>query len=214
MNSYMRRFHVVLLLFCIAFPLTAIDNDTYLEVANDVLSGEPDLRDFTELREAFTQTSWYNPAPDRTWLQELDAAIDAGEYEQADEFINSNYFYFLPVMDFHLAAMATYREIDDEETREWHDWFFQRLIDSVFESGDGESTETAYTTIYEREQMIALEVLGLELQERRQEERGDRLFYVYETRDPEGNDRDVYFDFTAAKRWREQQQQGQNDDER
>lgn len=207
MNTNLRRLFVVLLLSCIALPLSAIDNDAYRDIANDVLSGEPDLRDFTELREAYTQTSWYNPAPDRTWLEELDAAIDAGNFEQANEFINSNYFYFLPVMDFHLAAMATYREMGDEETGEWHNWFFQRLIDSVFESGDGESADTAYTTVYEREQFIALEVLGLEVQERRQEEHGDRLIFVYEVVDPEGGEQEIYFDFTAAKRWRDEQQE-------
>ena len=187
----------------LAGPAAADGDEAYFEIANTVLDGEPPVEAFQELREAYTQTSWYNPAPDITWLEELDAAIDEGDINEANEFINANYFYFMPIMDFHLSAMATYRELDDEATREWHDWFFSRLVDSVFESGDGESPETAYKTIYEREQMIILEILGLEIDDRREERHNDSLYYVYDTTDPEGGNREIYFDFTAADDWRE-----------
>lgn len=191
----------------LAAPAGADGDEEYLDVANSVLDGEPPIEDFQELREAYTETSWYNPAPDITWLEELDAALDEGDMEEADEFINANYFYFMPVMDFHLSAMATYRELGDEETLEWHNWFFDRLVDSIIDSGDGESPETAYKTVYEREQMIILEILGLEIDDRRQERHDDRLYYVYEATDPEGGSQEVYFDFTAADEWRERNEE-------
>ena len=187
----------------VAVPAAADGDEAYFEIANTVLDGEPPTAAFQELRDAYTETSWYNPAPDITWLEELDAAIDAGDMDEANEFINANYFYFMPIMDFHLSAMATYRELGDEATLEWHDWFFGRLVDSVIESGDGESPETAYETVYEREQMIIIEILGLEINNRREERHNDRLYYVYETTDPEGGNQELYFDFTVADEWRE-----------
>lgn len=191
----------------LAIPAAADGDEAYFEIANTVLDGEPPVEAFQELREAFTETSWYNPAPDVTWLEELDASIDAGDMNAANDFINANYFYFMPVMDFHLAAMATYRELDDEATLEWHDWFFGRLVDSVIDSGDGQSPETAYETVYEREQMIILEILGLEVDDRREERHNDRLYYVYETTDPEGGSQEIYFDFSPADDWRERTNQ-------
>lgn len=177
----------------------------YFEQANALLSGEPSVEDFTELRDAYVETSWYNPAPDRTSLEPLDEAIEEERLNDANDFINTNYFYFMPVIDFHLAAMAAYRDLGDESTLEWHEWFFQRLVDSIFDSGDGESAESAFVTIYEREQLIMLDILGLQAENRREEYDNERLYYVYEAVDAEGAARDVYFDFTAAERWRERQ---------
>ncbi len=180
----------------------AYDDDAYFEIANAVLSGEPSLEEFASLREAYARTSWYNPVPDRTSLEPLDEAIDTGDFEAANDFINSNYFYFMPIIDFHLSAMATYRELDDNETHEWHEWFLQRLLDAIFESGDGQSAETAFDSIYEREQFVVLEILGLEPQDRREESSAGRLLYIYDAVDETGESQEVYFDFTVAEEWR------------
>lgn len=193
---------VTLFAFAAVAGAMAYDNDTYFEVANEVLSGEPSLEQFVSLREAYARTSWYNPVPDRTSLEPLDEAIETGDLETANDFINSNYFYYMPILDFHLSAMATYRELDDTETHEWHEWFLQRLLDSIFESGDGQSEETAFFSVYEREHFVVLEILGLEPRDRREESSGGRLIYIYEAVDETGDPQDVYFDFTVAEEWR------------
>ena len=201
-NAVLTGFLVALFALAAAGNAAAYDNDTYFEVANAILAGEPMLEDFASLREAYARTSWYNPVPDRTSLEPLDQALETGDLETANDFINSNYFYFMPIIDFHLTAMATYRELGDTQTHEWHEWFLQRLLDSIFESGDGESAETAFFSVYEREHFIVLEIMGLEPRDRREVSSGERLLYIYEAVDETGETRDIHFDFTVAEEWR------------
>ncbi len=80
-------------------------------------------------------------------------AIENAETVVAQEFVD---------MDGHYVAAASYREMQDLEKAELQRKIFIGLLDSIRNSGDGKSLETAYVVIETHEEYVILGGMGLQ----------------------------------------------------
>jgi len=67
-------------------------------------------------------------------------------------------------IDAHHISRLIYREMGNLKQQDFHHFVTKGLIDSILDSGDGKSAETAYQVISVREEYIILSVLGLKLE--------------------------------------------------
>lgn len=77
--------------------------------------------------------------------------------------------------------------------REFHGAVRNALINSIINSGDGKSPETAMYVIGVAEEYETLQELGLTQESQRQEQKNNRHYDVFVARDSTGEKRDVYF---------------------
>jgi hypothetical protein len=77
--------------------------------------------------------------------------------------------------------------------REFHGAVRNALINSIINSGDGKSPETAMYVIGVAEEYETLQELGLTQESQRQEQKNNRHYDVFAARDSTGEKRDVYF---------------------
>lgn len=123
----------------------------------------PAAADFTALRLAFSKTSHFRPYPD------LD--IDFGPVEQ--ELKNGEYIAALAALDrvmdghwtditAHAVAASLAERMKDANRFFLHRAFERGLIDSILDSGDGRSFETAWKVINVAEEYVALVQLRLQ----------------------------------------------------
>lgn len=77
--------------------------------------------------------------------------------------------------------------------REFHGAVRNALINSIINSGDGKSPETAMYVIGVAEEYETLQELGLTQESQRLEQKNNRHYDVFAARDSTGEKRDVYF---------------------
>ena len=77
--------------------------------------------------------------------------------------------------------------------REFHGAVRNALINSIINSGNGKSPETAMYVIGVAEEYETLQELGLTQESQRQEQKNNRHYDVFAARDSTGEKRDVYF---------------------
>lgn len=63
----------------------------------------------------------------------------------------------------HLLAALIHGRLDETEKAEYHEYFAERLLRSILESGDGRSRQTAFKVINVAEEYAVQGFLGLEL---------------------------------------------------
>ena len=117
--------------------------------------------DFTALRLAYTKTPDYNPyAKYGGERQVMHDALKNKRYETA--LINAQFILHRNYVDIdaHFVCKIAYREMNNTEKSDFHHFVVKGLIDSIFNSGDGKSQETAYLVINIDEENVVLSVLG------------------------------------------------------
>lgn len=118
--------------------------------------------DFQEVRMAYTETKSYSPyGGDRESRNAMFAAIEAKEYakvlESATKILKSNYM----DLNGHFGAFVANNHLGHAEQAGYHLFVFDGLLNSIQNSGDGKTTETAFVVISTDEEYVLLNYLGL-----------------------------------------------------
>lgn len=137
------------------------DKPTYKSLLEKVMKSDP-AADFTALRLAYFD----NPPKDSEETdpdadQAMRAAFRDKKYdkaiEEAQKALKGNFV----DIDAHLILVAAYKEKKDAEKEKFHSYVAKGLINSILNSGDGKSEETAYVVISTEEEYVILRVFGL-----------------------------------------------------
>jgi len=120
--------------------------------------------DFKALRVAYSETSLYDPMGD--WAREVGArrailkALEDKDYEKALEsaqaLLAKNYLNIFA----HSVCRFAYKQLNDLNQHEFHQFVENGLINSILSSGDGKSPETAYWVISLSEEYALFRYLG------------------------------------------------------
>jgi hypothetical protein len=150
--------------------------------------------DFQELRFAYTDTKVYGPyGGDAASRRNMFASLKANQYdkvlETATAILSSNY---LDIMG-HFGSFVAHRELGHADLSAYHRFVFEGLLNSIKNSGDGKTIETAFVVISTDEEYALFNYLGLRPADQALvKEKGhtfDRLTAV----DPKTNQTLVYF---------------------
>lgn len=193
-----------LLIFCIVFLIfvdqgNAQDNPTnYYQTLLDRLKNGDTSINFAELRVLYAQLPTYNPYKIMQDLKEKEDQMwqeyKSGNYDKALEIgtsiLEMNY---LRIMT-HYIFSEVYGKLGDTQKQKFHEDVFFGLVDSIIQSGDGKSPETAMTVIEIREEYDVLDVLGFEQESQTLVEKdGKRFDFLVAKNSETGETRDFYF---------------------
>lgn len=118
--------------------------------------------DFKALRLSYTKTDNYKPyGADDSEKDAMFKALNEKRYEDAiksaQSIMDKNYV----DIDAHFVSRIAYRELGNQKKFEFHRFVSKGLIDSILNSGTGQTHEGALLIISTREEYVILEVLGL-----------------------------------------------------
>jgi len=98
----------------------------------------------------------------------------------------------------HLARSVALRKLGRSKEAEFHFELARRLSQSILESGDGKSAESAITVYSAGEQQAVLKVKGLSAQSQALVQKGGRAYDVVKARKSKGGGpEELYFDVSA-----------------
>ena len=150
-------------LVLISAPQTAFAMDaqaeSYEALVSRLMSGDTDI-DYAAFRRAYTMSDGYSPyyfPP----LGEMYGASQNGDHAGAiavvNEALESNY----TDMDAHIVASYSYDQLGDAANAEYHWNVATGLRDSIANSGDGQTADTAYVAMNINEESAFLRSQGL-----------------------------------------------------
>jgi hypothetical protein len=154
--------------------------------------------DFQRLRLAWMESPERKAAQDTGKEEEaMVAAINARDFatalKNADAVVASRFIN----LDGHFAAYVANQELHREDRAAFHRAIFSGLLDSIFDSGDGKSPQTAWVVIDVQEEYVVLRVLGLAPSKQSVVHEGERAFDRMEcTNRKTGEAVTLYFDVT------------------
>ncbi len=165
----------------------------------------PDRADFKELRLAYACSLECHPKIED---QELDLRKALADFLNQDDWEAGigivNRLLELCYLDIeaHMIAASIYRRTGDERRSSYHLRFAKGLLDSIFQSGDGQSRETAFTVVNVAEEYTVLRVLGVHsICQSFSRVRGH--FDIFEVLDPTSGQRAaVYFNTDSTREGR------------
>jgi hypothetical protein len=160
----MRRILLVVGLLAVALlPLAATAQNQpseYATILASLKAGKTDI-DYTRLRLSYVDSPEYKAAKDVSDSENaMTDALNMKDFptalKQAEAVLQSQYVN----MDAHFVALVASRELGSQDKAEFHRTVFRGLINSIRNSGDGLSPETAWVVISVHEEYVLLRVLG------------------------------------------------------
>ena len=154
---------VLCLLAVVALPpaLAAPDQPSeYASLLASLKAGNTDIN-YTRLRLSYMDSPEYKAAKDVSSSEDaMFEALNKKDYpaalKSAEAVFESNYVN----IDAHYVDFMANREMGATEKAEFHRTVFRGLINSIRNSGDGKSPETAWVVISVHEEYVLLRVLG------------------------------------------------------
>ena len=135
-------------------------NESYEDMLKKVHQTDSGVS-FREFRLAYADSAQYRPNSDPELRKTMFGALSAKDYakaaEVADAILNDR---FVDIYGHQVAAIA-YRELGDRAKGSVHGSIARNLVQSIVESGDGSSPETAMLLISEDEESVILQALSL-----------------------------------------------------
>ena len=127
------------------------------------------------------------------------AALNSKDYKgaakSAEAALKSNYM----DMEAHVAASSAYKGLGDTAKSDFHRAVYLGLVNSILDSGDGKTPDTAYVVISTHEEYIALRALGLTFQGQALNNAKDHTFDVMTCVNPETKESfKVYFNIDIS----------------
>jgi uncharacterized protein DUF4919 len=175
----------------------------YQELIVQVRKGNLNV-DFQELRYAYAESSGYRPyigpteplvgAMFRAYkAQDFDGAIAAAKKVLAINYLD---------IDAHIVCDLSYRLLSNTISAEPYHEMASRLLQSIFASGDGNSTASAYQVIAVREEYSVLNAMNLSPGGQRSVTEGEHRFDAFDIVDRDsGAKRTIYFNIDRPMRW-------------
>lgn len=176
-------------------PTQAADTtkSAYEALLERVKKGDQSV-DFKELRFAFTETSKYSPyGGDREKRKTMVGALNDKQYDKAlaaaNAILDSNYLDMMA----NFAAYVSNRELSNSERATYHRFVFDGLLNSIKNSGDGKTPETAFVVISTDEEYVLFNFLGLRVQSQSLEKVNGHSFDKMTALDPKTDKTTVYY---------------------
>jgi hypothetical protein len=144
--------------------------------------------DFKQLRFSYMESPERHQAKDtdeqrRDMFKSLSGkdykkAIADAEVVLAEEYVD---------MDGHFVEYIAYRELHEAEKSNFHQSVFRSLLQSITDSGDGKSAQTAYVVISTHEEYVVLNALGLKPGQQSLHHEDGHNYDVLKATDPKSN---------------------------
>ena len=211
-GSIVRTLAAVLAL-SVALPVFAQTPDPsarYEAMIARVKKGDYNL-DFRELRYTYAESPRYRPYQSPTDVlagamfraykaQDFDGAIEAAKKILAINYLD---------IDAQIVCDLSYRMTSNGVSAETCHEMASNLLRSIFDSGDGQTPETAYQVIAVREEYSVVNAMGLTLVSQHLVTRDDHRFDAVDVIDKNtGEPRTIYFNVDRPMRWLDRQPVG------
>jgi hypothetical protein len=125
---------------------------------------DPETADFTALRMALTESPAYNPYGNPGGGVEsrkaLGQALQDRDIPKALELIGQKLDSMYLDAEMHLLAASLHKELHQPDEAAYHDLWFNGLMKSLLDSGNGLSFDSPITVISTSEEYIFLRVIG------------------------------------------------------
>ena len=172
-----------------------------LQNYEDILKKNPTEIDYTELRMAYTNSKYYDPYGERNDIHILSNLFEAGKFQEiinkARDLLISKFI----DIEFHMLVFSAAKRLNDEKISSFHAFVANKLVDSILNSGDGKTPESAYIVINTYEEYALLNMIGLRRMAQRLMEINKKSYDLLEVADKEGNKFDIYFDIDIPFNW-------------
>jgi hypothetical protein len=120
--------------------------------------------DFKALRLSYAETADYNPyGDDKVKKAEMFEALRNKEYEKAVSAAQTILEKKFVDIEAHFVCSIAFREMKNSERYNFHHFVTQGLVDSILDSGDGKTPETAFIVIETGEEYTLLGMIGFEV---------------------------------------------------
>ncbi len=172
----------------------------FLELARQAREN-PDAADFAALREAYLISDVYRPTSHFSANKLMGNTNGLDSFAEVVDFcekvLDSN------VMDLEVWMLLAFaaEKVDKMDIAERAHTFVRGMLNALFASGDGHSTETAYHVVAVAEEYTALSVQGLKAQGQELLFHEDRYYDVLICKPRQADTDDlvkIYFDITEA----------------
>ena len=179
----------------VAAPFAVSDQPSeYATLLASLKAGKTDI-DYTRLRLSYMDSPEYKAAKDTSksetaMFEELDKKDYPAALKDAEAVLESNYVN----IDAHFLAFVANREMGATDKAAYHRTVFHGLIDSIRNSGDGKSLETAWVVITVHEEYVMLRVLGFRPSEQSLVHKDSHSYDVMKVKNAEdGTEQTFYF---------------------
>jgi len=169
----------------------------------EIAKHSPEKVDFTKLRLSFAESEEYIPCiPDIDLAKKLERFLKDGDIKKASEVIKKILDNYYLDINAHVIADFIFDELNDKGKSYFHRTFAKGLIDSILDSGDGKTFETAYKVIDIREEYVILETMGILANHQEFVEWQGHKYDVFEEFDPAtGMIKYIHFNIDIPKKW-------------
>lgn len=147
----MNAFRLAVLAFVLAFSLPVFAQEQtpqqrYDELVTRLMGGDTDV-DYRALRYAYNESPQFSPFGASNRKKEMFLALNAEEFDQAlsiaTEILKGDY----TDIDAHFASYVSFDRRHDGTMALFHRAVIRGLVESIEESGDGKTPETAYVVV-------------------------------------------------------------------
>jgi hypothetical protein len=166
---------------------------------------DPRGTDFTELRLAYARSSGYDPylfAKDAAEaFAKATLARQVGDVAGLIKALNALLDVRFLEVEAHGLAMSAYKRVGDNLTSAYHRSVVDGCMSSIFQSGDGQSFDSAFQVITASEEWAVLRALDLDPSGRRLVKYRDRCYDLFSCpKGGAGETGEIYFDIDAICR--------------
>jgi len=176
------------------------NSDEYYLALQKRASEDDVTLDFAELRQAFSQSSFYQPyaSDERKSVENafvLSSKNKAKECLQAAAtLLDKNYI----SLGGHYVSAVCARELNLDDQAYLHEEILEGLLDSISDSGDGKTVETAFLTYTTEELYTYLQLSGLKVKNQNIINENNRVYDAMQV-SPNGLNEEftLYFDVTT-----------------
>lgn len=195
--------HLIILSFAFignAIADTSLSKEQELIKAINELKSPPSDFNYLKFRKLYTDTKHYKPytSGELEIKQKVNGSINKKEFSQcvafADKWLNINY----TNIEAHFDKYMCCKQLNDNTCASLHNSIVNGLLDSIFESGDGKTPETAYVTFNTDEIYFFLYANRLKRTKQRMLNKHGRAYDVIDAEHSKsGNTYTIYFDITT-----------------
>lgn len=180
-----------------SLPAQAPSSDTYDDMVKKLQAGDLTI-DFTDLRMKSMHGTKHSALPDST-MRDVHAKLNEKNYEEALKLANAMVAYSYVNIAAHIAASDACNGLGKKDEANLHHDVALRLLRSIYHSGTGASTDTAFKVISVDEEYALMHAMGL--RPGRQSLKSDKsgVYDVLEMTDPKDNSKVTwYFDISLS----------------
>ncbi|WP_295801285.1 DUF4919 domain-containing protein [uncultured Microbulbifer sp.] len=146
--------------------------------------------DFNRLREAFVKSSEYNPygGVKLKWLPEAYKSVEEGDFDACLQNVGKVLEYNYMSLEAHMIGVVCSGQKGAFEQEDRHRYMVEGLMNSIENSGDGRSQESAFTTISTSELRGFVRLKGLQVLDQSIVYDKQGIYDKMQVRDPESGD--------------------------